>query len=359
MMIAIFLFIIFLILLLGHALLYVFVVSIFSISNPIILLDFKLLAGLLSITFILGSVGSSVKNNIVTKYFYRASAIWLSFLIYLFFAAVVYDIALIFGVALVFGQALFLLALGLSIYGLIHAQNIKKVHLKINLPNLPDAWMDRKAVFMSDLHLGQVRERPFLEKIVSLIQKENPDVVFISGDVFDGVKVDAKDIVSPFKNLRPPHGIFFVMGNHEEFRDNTDYREALIVAGVTILENEIKMIDGIQIVGVDYKSAEKRSNFDDVLGSFSINKNIPSILLKHVPSDLDVAEKRGVSLGLFGHTHRAQVFPFSIITHFVYKGFDYGFKKLGNMQVYTSSGVGTWGPPIRVGSNSEIVIFNF
>ncbi len=115
----------------------------------------------------------------------------------------------------------------------------------------------------------------------------------------------------------------------------------------------------VQIVGVDYKTTEKRSDFEKVLSSLPIDANLPSILLKHVPSNLDVAEKRGISLGLFGHTHRAQVFPFSIITHFVYKGFDYGLKKLGKMQVYTSSGVGTWGPPIRVGSNSEIVILNF
>ncbi len=243
-MIAIFLSIIFIILLLGHTLLYFFVVSIFSVSNPIILLDLKLLTVLLSLTFILGSAGSSVQNNLVTRYFYRASAVWLSFFIYLFFGAVIYYIALIFGASVISGQVLLVLALGLSLYGLIHAQIIKKVHIKINLPNLPESWIGKKAVFLSDLHLGQVRGKKFLEKIVSVIQKESPDIIFISGDIYDGVKVDAQDIVSPFRNLSPIHGIFFVMGNHEEFRENNGYSEALRSSGVKILEDELVVIDG-------------------------------------------------------------------------------------------------------------------
>jgi predicted MPP superfamily phosphohydrolase len=86
---------------------------------------------------------------------------------------------------------------------------------------------------------------------------------------------------------------------------------------------------------------------------------MPSILLKHQPDLLGVAESNGVSLQLSGHTHKAQMFPLSLITKWIYHGFDYGLHRFGNMQIYTSSGVGTWGPPLRVGTKAEIVRITF
>ena len=85
----------------------------------------------------------------------------------------------------------------------------------------------------------------------------------------------------------------------------------------------------------------------------------PNILLKHEPSDLAVAEAAGISLDLSGHTHHGQIFPLMFFTWQIYKGFDYGLRHLGAMQVFTSSGVGTWGPPLRLGTNSEIVAIEF
>ena len=93
--------------------------------------------------------------------------------------------------------------------------------------------------------------------------------------------------------------------------------------------------------------------------NLNIDKNQPSILLKHQPLQLDIAEQAGISMQISGHTHKAQVFPLNISTHFIFKGYDYGLKFLHKMLVYTSSGVGTWGPPLRVGSDSEIVVFTF
>ena len=90
-----------------------------------------------------------------------------------------------------------------------------------------------------------------------------------------------------------------------------------------------------------------------------VDRARPSILLKHEPSDLDVAEAAGVSLDLSGHTHHGQIFPLMFFTWQIYKGFDYGLKRIGAMQVFTSSGVGTWGPPLRLGTKSEIVEIEF
>jgi hypothetical protein len=93
----------------------------------------------------------------------------------------------------------------------------------------------------------------------------------------------------------------------------------------------------------------------DRLAKIGIDVNRPSVLLKHIPDHLSAVEKAGVSLQLSGHTHLAQVWPLMYITRKVFKGYDYGLKKIGKMQIYTSCGVGTWGPPLRVFTKSEIV----
>ena len=94
----------------------------------------------------------------------------------------------------------------------------------------------------------------------------------------------------------------------------------------------------------------------DSLSRLAIDPRKPSILLKHEPRDLDVAEAAGISLQISGHTHKAQMWPLVYVAQRSYKGFAYGLKRLGRMQVYTSSGVGSWGPPMRVGTDGEIVV---
>jgi predicted MPP superfamily phosphohydrolase len=90
-----------------------------------------------------------------------------------------------------------------------------------------------------------------------------------------------------------------------------------------------------------------------------IDPRKPSILLKHVPTDLEIARDQGISAQLSGHTHRGQVFLFWFITSWVYKGYDYGLKRFGDLLVYTSSGAGTWGPPMRIDADPEIVVIKF
>lgn len=118
-------------------------------------------------------------------------------------------------------------------------------------------------------------------------------------------------------------------------------------------------IDGLQIIGVDYYNASDRKQFSEILSKLAIDSARPAILLKHEPKDIDVARDAGISLQISGHTHRGQLWPFEYMATLVYKGFSYGLKSLGTMQVYVSSGVGTWGPPMRVGTDGEIVVFKF
>ena len=135
--------------------------------------------------------------------------------------------------------------------------------------------------------------------------------------------------------------------------------QAIEAAGIRVLDNEVTDVEGVQIVGDDYLATSHNDAFVKALGSITLDADRPTILLKHVPIHLETAERAGIDLQLSGHTHRAQIFPLSLITKIIFRGYDYELKPLGNMQVLTTSGVGTWGPPLRVGSNSEIVVITF
>jgi predicted MPP superfamily phosphohydrolase len=313
-----------------------------------------------SVSFIISTVLAGKWNTWLTRLYYRLSVLWLGFGLYIFIASVIYLLYLLIAPAEPRLMEVLLLIAGIvGLYGLYNAANIKIRTEKISLPGLPVTWRGRRAVFISDLHLGQVRGRRFTDKIVAIIKTINPDILLIGGDVYDGVKVDALGCVLPFKTILPSLGSYFIMGNHEEFFDNSQYRKAIESVGIRILNNEAVSIDGVQLAGVDYKTTETAEDFKNVLEKINLQKNQPSILLKHVPLHIEVAKTAGISLQLSGHTHQAQVFPFNLLTPVIFKGFDYGLKQDDTLQVCTSSGVGTWGPPFRVGTHSEIVVIEF
>jgi uncharacterized protein len=189
-----------------------------------------------------------------------------------------------------------------------------------------------------------------------MVQNLHPDIVFIGGDLYDGQAVNLDKVIEPFSKISVPYGIYFIAGNHEEFYNNTPYLEAIRRAGIRVLYNEMIKLDGLQIIGVDYRDSRKEEPFRTILQKMGIDRHQPSILLKHVPLHLHVAKEQGISLQLSGHTHQGQVFLFRFITSKVYQGYDYGLKWFGDLIVYTSSGAGTWGPPMRLDTKPEIVV---
>ena len=195
--------------------------------------------------------------------------------------------------------------------------------------------------------------------MVAKILKEQPDAIFIAGDLYDGTAIDARRAAEPLSALVAPHGVYFVAGNHEQFRDDRKYLDAITAAGVRVLSNEKVEADGLQIVGVPYLNATHGAHFASVLRGIRLDHDRASILLTHAPDHPEVAEAAGVSLQLSGHTHLGQFVPWSWMARRVYRQFVYGLSRIGKMQVFTSSGAGTWGPPLRLGSNPEIVMLQF
>ncbi|HEY5221187.1 MAG TPA: metallophosphoesterase, partial [Candidatus Paceibacterota bacterium] len=252
----------------------------------------------------------------------------------------------------------------IHLYGTVNSQRPVVKSVKVKFSSLPgfraDFWKGKKIVFVSDFQLGNVYRQNFTARVVRKIAALDPYAVFIGGDLYDGVICDEEKIIAPLHDLHPPGGTYYITGNHEYYLPDVPRAIAAIrAAGITVLDDKKVDIGGIDLIGVDYRSAHKREDFKKVLDRIGIDRARPSILLKHEPLDLDVAEAAGVSLDLSGHTHHGQIFPLMFFTWQIYKGLDYGLKPLGAMQVFTSSGVGTWGPPLRLGTKSEIVEIEF
>jgi len=305
--------------------------------------------------------------NFWTHFYYMVASVWAGLILYFFLAcALIYPILSISKLfswavnAKILTIALLLAALAVSVYGLTQAQNIKIKRLELTLPGLPEYWRGKTAVWISDLHLGAIENYEFSARVAKIVKDLRPDLLFIGGDFYDGqTPVDLKKLAEDYGRLNVPSGKFFITGNHEEFGNNEKFISAIAGAGLTYLNNQLIDLNGLQIIGVDYRAAYEREKFAAILDGLPIDKNKPSLLLRHVPDKIDVAAARGISLVLCGHAHRGQLFPIEAIEYLLYKGYQYGLKKFGQTLVYTSSGTGTWGPPMRVLANPEIVEIKF
>jgi uncharacterized protein len=342
------------------------VLSSSSIGNATGSFWLKLAVGLLSVSFVSASLLAYRYTNPTLRAFYRAAAVWLGLLTFLFVAALaswsVFAAASLLHRQLNFHlmvECLYAAALAIGLFGVFNAGWTRITRATVRLANLPSAWRGRTAALISDLHLGHVRNRNFLERMVTKILDEGPDAIFIAGDLYDGTAIDAALAAQPLSKLTAPHGVYFVAGNHEQFGDDSKYLQAVKAAGVRVLNNEKVEADGLQIVGVPYRNATRGEHLASALKSVRLDRERASILLVHAPDHPEVAEAAGVSLQLSGHTHLGQFIPWSWFARRIYRQFVYGLSQIGKMQVFTSSGAGTWGPPLRLGSNPEIVMLQF
>jgi predicted MPP superfamily phosphohydrolase len=326
----------------------------------------RLALGFLSVSFIAASLLAFRYTNPALRALYRVAAVWMGLVSFLFLAAV--SSWIIFGVARLAGlemnfhrtvELLFGAAIVAGLYGVFNAGWMRITRLTVRLANLPAAWHGRRAALISDVHLGHVRNGSFLRRLVAKILKEEPDAIFVAGDLYDGTAIDARRAAEPLRELVAPNGVYFVAGNHEQFGDDSKYLNAIAAAGVRVLSNEKVEVDGLQIIGVPYRNAAQDRRFASVLHDIGLDRDRASILLTHAPDHPEIAEAAGVSLQLSGHTHLGQFLPWSWMARRIYRQFVYGLSRIGKMQVFTSSGAGTWGPPLRLGSNPEIVMLQF
>lgn len=329
------------------------------------ILALRLVMLLLSLTFVAASLLAWRSFSAPVRLFYKISAVWLGALSFFFVAAcfswIAYAIALLAEHVEkdVLADVLFGMALLAAVAAIINASLVRVTRIAVNLPGLPESWRGRVAALVSDTHLGHVNNLRFMRQIILKLNQLRPDIVLITGDMYDGTTAPLDHLAEPWKELSAPHGAYFITGNHEEFTDRRKYVDAVARSGVRVLNNEKVEIDGLQLVGVHYREANDPARFPAILQSIAIDTARASILLSHAPHALNVAEAAGISLQLSGHTHGGQFWPFTWITRRIYRAYVHGLNRFGKMLVFTTWGAGTWGPPLRLGTNPEIVLIQF
>jgi len=243
-----------------------------------------------------------------------------------------------------------------AVYAVYNSMRINVKKINITIKNLPEYWQNKKIVQIADLHLGPVMRSGFLKKIIKKINLQKAELLVIVGDYFDGVKHEDTDLVRPLRKVETKQGIYFVYGNHDAYHGKQVVKKKLNDYQVKVLDNEIVTLHGLQLIGASYIGLDAGEKYDlqDLLKK--INPKIPSIMLQHEPNKIKEIAASGVDLLLCGHTHHGQFWPYKYITRIIYKKFYAGLHYSGLLRVYTTSGIGTWGPPLRTGNRPEIAV---
>lgn len=344
----------------------------FGVDNFSLLAKYKYTFGvvlfILSVSFSLSMLLVRSFENAFTANFYYLACVWMGTVFWLF-------IAVILGVILqnifpnmafvknVVPKILVLMSFMLSTYGLYHGHDTKLVKADISVPNLPASWEGRRALFIADTHYGNIHTTRQTNTDANEINAINPDILFVSGDFFDGPKNDLFQFTNVYKNVNPKLGKYLASGNHETYAGLPQSIKALENGGFVIADDKTINIEGVQIVGVPYVTSTKNPLDEEktkqLLNEKVFDKNIPSILIKHVPISTQIMADAGVSFAFFGHTHKGQMWPMVYIEKSLFGKHYYGFTDIGNTKFYTTSGVGSWGPPQRIGSDSEMLLVTF
>ena len=244
--------------------------------------------------------------------------------------------------------------------GFMNALRPRMKQLDLTIPRDGGQVRSLSVAVASDIHLGTIVCKARLERIVRDINALEPDLVLLPGDVVDEDlgPVVKQNLGETLQKIRARYGVFAVTGNHEYIGGVEAACKYLGDHGVILLrDSSVRIAGSIYIVGREDRAIGqftrgRRKPLEELLSG--IDKSNPVILMDHQPFTLEEAERSHVDLQLSGHTHHGQLWPFNFITRKVYE-VSWGYKKKGGTHVYVSSGVGTWGPPVRTGNRPEIV----
>lgn len=259
------------------------------------------------------------------------------------------------------GSVVVLLVLVILIYGSWNGLNPQVSRYEVEVSKKAGSLKQLHVVMVSDIHLGAIVRTGRLEKLAAIIEELKPDILILAGDIVDQTiePGEATRLVDIFGRIETKYGIYAVPGNHEYISGFINQTAAYLVkAGVHYLRDGVDFVgDSFYVVGRDDRSGNQfqggtRRELSDLLAE--VNRSQPILLIDHQPVDLDIARKLGVDLQVSGHTHRGQLWPNNFITDRIYEN-DWGLLKREAYHLIVSSGYGTWGPPIRIGSPAEVV----
>ncbi|MBW8766560.1 MAG: metallophosphoesterase, partial [Geodermatophilales bacterium] len=233
----------------------------------------------------------------------------------------------------------------------------------VPLPGLDPALDGLRIVTFADGHLSAMYGGRRFERVVELVNEQRPDVVAIVGDLVDGDVDELREDVAPLADLVSEQGVYFVTGNHEYFVDTRAWMRHLPTLGVDVLRNERVAIRrgsaSFDLAGIDDRTAAGSgvpghgANLHRALDGR--DERTPVVLLAHQPVMVQQASAAGVDLQLSGHTHGGQLWPFDYVIRLDQPAVE-GLSRHGRTQLYVTSGVGFWGPPMRIGARPEVTV---
>jgi len=264
------------------------------------------------------------------------------------------------------------------ISGAFHARSIRTVQYAVRLSGQGNGF---RIALISDLHIGSSVGRAHIAKVVERINGVEPDIVCIAGDIFDGNPGTVRDlsgIAAEFRRIQSPLGVYACLGNHDVDRmfsgGGTERIEAFLrEAGITLLQDEGAAIrDTVYVAGRrdarPIGMRAQRKTAAELCAAIFDGAAVPDdetprtlIVLDHQPTQFAEIEAAGADMVLCGHTHRGQLFPANLVTKSMYRkagAAHYGYWRGDGLQAVITSGAGYWGPPLRVGTNSEVAVID-
>ncbi len=286
---------------------------------------------------------------------FRVGSVWMPLLLYMTLSLLVADLGRLVGLA---PRAGYLISLAFTSLLLVvghiryrHPQ-VERIELSLDKP------LERplKVVALSDVHLGYGTGRRALARYVALIEREKADLVLIAGDLIDNSirPVAAQEMERELEGLRPPLGVWMVAGNHEYISGMEACQRWLDNTPIRLLRDEVLSLDGgLQLVGRDDYSQRGRLSLDTLLSQ--IDPSRPVLLIDHQPVALAAADRPEIDVQFYGHTHRGQIWPLNWLADRLFEQ-SHGYRPWRHSHIIVSSGLSLWGPPFRIGTQSEIYV---
>ena len=270
-------------------------------------------------------------------------------------------------------------ALAVTGYGLVHAQDTVVVNYDLELDKPADGVDEMKVILLGDLHLSVNSRLATTQRMVELINAEEPDLVVIAGDIFTSSYTGLSQperYAEALRGIKSKYGVYAVYGNHDveetlfggfpispisqAFR--TSQMEAFFddCGFITLADQVVTLPGGVQLAGrIDGEKAgdgtANRMTPAELLAG--VDRSRPVLVLEHEPKQFQALKEAGADLALCGHTHAGQMFPGNLIVPFFNEN-AWGYKRLHELDTFVTAGVGYYGPPMRVGTDSEITVIN-
>jgi predicted MPP superfamily phosphohydrolase len=356
---------------------YIFIRGWQAISHIPILKPFYIIIFLLSaLAYIIAKIFNSKLPALIYDILLWPGSLWFAFMLYFFLFIVLIDFSRLlnyfFGIypsfitnnfqtaKLVTFISVVLMSSILIFAGYLNTRNIKINHAEIKIPRKASKLSELNAVLVADFHLNPVNDGNLLDKIGRKINELNADIVLIPGDIVDDrVEIlKRKNIGKELSEIKSKYGVYVSNGNHEFINGVEGADKYLREFNLNVLRDSAVLIENsFYILGREDRSKpsftnKRRKSLGEILKE--VDRSFPVIVIDHTPLGFSETVEENIELQLSGHTHHGQMFPLNFITNMIYE-VSWGYLKKEKTQFYVTCGVGTWGPPVRLGSDSEIV----